>query len=66
MKILENEKTILTKNQSIGGTNQGIKTLELKEAVNFHRNRLTDIFKQQTEVSKKIFTMDTTLYQTHL
>jgi hypothetical protein len=29
-KILENEKNILTKNQSIGGTNQGIKTLELK------------------------------------
>jgi uncharacterized protein (TIGR02231 family) len=60
-KILENEKNILTKNQSIGGTNQGIKTLELKEAVDFHRIRLTDILKQQTDISKKINTIDTTL-----
>jgi Domain of unknown function (DUF4139)/N-terminal domain of unknown function (DUF4140) len=60
-KILENEKNILIKNQSIGGTNQGIKTLELKEAVDFHRIRLTDIFKQQTDISKKINAIDTTL-----
>jgi hypothetical protein len=61
IKILDNEKTILTKNQSIAGNNTGLKTLDLKEAVDFHRNRLTEIYKQQTDINKRIFAIDTTL-----
>lgn len=61
LSILQNEENILAKNQVVGGTNSGLKTIDLKEAVDFHRQRLIDLVKQKTEVSQKIRAIDSTL-----
>ncbi|WP_445455381.1 mucoidy inhibitor MuiA family protein [Flavobacterium sp. HNIBRBA15423] len=61
LSILQNEENILAKNQVVGGTNSGLKTIDLKEAVDFHRQRLIDLVKKKTEVSQKISAIDSTL-----
>lgn len=61
LTILQNEENILAKNQVIGGTNAGLKTTDLKEAVDFHRQRLIDLVKQKTEVNQKIISIDSSL-----
>ncbi|VXC22474.1 conserved hypothetical protein [Flavobacterium sp. 9AF] len=61
LSILQNEEAILSKNQIIGGTNSGLKTTDLKEAVDFHRQRLIELVKQKTEIKQKIIGIDTTL-----
>lgn len=61
LTILNNEETILAKNQVIGGTNAGLKTVDLKEAVDFHRQRLIELVKQKSEISQKIASIDSTL-----
>lgn len=61
MTILQNEENILAKNQVIGGTNTGLKTADLREAVDFHRQRLIDLVKQKAEVSQKITSIDSSL-----
>jgi len=61
LSILQNEENILAKNQVVGGTNSGLKTIDLKEAVDFHRQRLIDLVKQKTEVAQKITAIDSAL-----
>lgn len=61
LSILKNEEGILSKNQVVGGTNSGLKTTDLREAVEFHRQRLIDLVKQKTEIEQKIMGIDTTL-----
>ena len=54
LKILNNEETILSKNQEIGGNNNGLKTVDLKDAVNFHRERLISLVKERNIAEDKI------------
>ena len=61
LTILNNEEAILSKNQQIGGTNTGLKTNDLKEAVDFHRERLISIVKEKTEAEQKIEKLDSIL-----
>lgn len=61
LTILRNEETILAKNQIIGGTNTGLKTADLKEAVDFQRQRLIDLLKQKSDVETRVTSIDSTI-----
>ncbi len=54
LKVLAQEETMLSKNQDIRGTNTGLKTQDLREAMDFQRNRLTEVLEQQLTVNKSI------------
>ena len=51
--VYKQEETMLIKNQAIGGNN-GIKTTDLKDAADFQRIRLTEIYQKQQEIEKGI------------
>ncbi len=53
LDVYENEEAMLIKNQAIGGEN-GVKTSELKEALDLQRQRLTEIYGKQLEIKKRI------------
>lgn len=53
LKVYKQEEEILQKNQVIGGSN-GFKTPDLKEAIEFQRQKLTEILQKQHESGKKI------------
>ncbi|MEA5427788.1 DUF4139 domain-containing protein [Arcicella lustrica] len=61
LAVFKNEEIILTKNQSIGGSNTGVKTIDLKEAVDFQRNRLSEILMKQIEYEKTIQKIDSSI-----
>lgn len=61
LTVFKNEENMLAKNQSIGGSNNGVKTLDLKEAVDFQRNRLTEVLLKQIEIDKNIQKLDSTI-----
>lgn len=44
---------MLIKNQAIGGTT-GVKTTELKDALDLQRQRLTEVYQKQLEIQKRI------------
>lgn len=52
MSIYVNEETLLSKNQAIVAQNTGLKTIDLKEAADFHRQRLTELKLKETETNK--------------
>lgn len=52
MSIYVNEETLLSKNQAIVAQNTGLKTIDLKEAADFHRQRLTELKLKETEINK--------------
>lgn len=56
--VFKNEENMLIKNQSIGGSNIGVKTVDLKEAVDFQRMRLTEVLLKQVELDKNIEKID--------
>lgn len=61
LAVFKNEEIILTKNQSIGGSNTGVKTTDLKEAVDFQRNRLSEVLLKQIEYEKTIQKIDSSI-----
>ncbi len=52
----ETEKTMLSKNQSIGGQDKGVSILELKLAADFYRSRIKEINNEIYKIDKKINT----------
>jgi len=54
LAIYQNEETLLSKNQAIVAQNTGLKTADLKEAADFHRQRLTELKQKETEVNKML------------
>lgn len=61
LAVFKNEEIILTKNQSIGGSNTGVKITDLKEAVDFQRNRLSEVLLKQIEYEKTIQKIDSSI-----
>lgn len=61
LTILKNEESILAKNQVVGGTNTGLKTADLKEAVDFQRQRLIELVKQKSEVEARMSSIDSAM-----
>jgi hypothetical protein len=53
LTVYKNEEQMLIKNQSIGGTT-GVKAEDLKQALDLHRARLTEVFQKQSELEGKI------------
>lgn len=53
LQVYKREEEMLTKNQSIGGQ-AGVKTEELKQALDLHRARLTEVLQKQLEIEKRI------------
>ena len=52
----ETEKTMLSKNQSIGGQDKGVSIVELKLAADFYRSRIKEINSEIYKIDKKINT----------
>jgi hypothetical protein len=61
LAVYKNEEQMLIKNQSIGGSNNGVKTSELKEAIDYQRGRLTEALNKQLEITNEIQKIDSSL-----
>ncbi len=61
MNVYKQEETMLIKNQQIGGANTGLKASDLKEAIDFQRSRLTEVYQKQMETDRAIKKMETEL-----
>jgi len=57
--VMKQEENMLVKNQEIKGYYSSLKTSELKEAVDFQRQRLTDVYNKQTESERTIKKLET-------
>jgi Domain of unknown function (DUF4139)/N-terminal domain of unknown function (DUF4140) len=53
LDVYKNEESMLVKNQAIGGTN-GVKTTDLKDALDLQRARLTEVYQKQLEIQKRL------------
>lgn len=53
LQVYKKEEDMLTKNEAIGGQT-GVKTEELKQALDLHRTRLTDVLQKQLEIEKRM------------
>lgn len=61
LNVYKQEETMLVKNQQIGGANTGLKAADLKEAADFQRNRLTEVYQKQMETDRAIKKMENEL-----
>lgn len=53
LAVYKREEEMLLKNQSIGGQ-AGVKTDELRQALDLHRQRLTELYQKEMDLEKKI------------
>ncbi|MCC6727234.1 MAG: mucoidy inhibitor MuiA family protein [Saprospiraceae bacterium] len=61
LAVQQQVKAMLEKNQSVGGANTGVSTAELRQAVEYQRQQLTDVLLKQLETSKNIARIDSTV-----
>lgn len=61
LSVFKQEEALLVKNQQIGGANTGLKAVDLKEAADFQRNRLTEVYQKQMETDRQIRKQETEL-----
>lgn len=54
LNVYAQEEIMLGKNQEIGGSQTGVKTVDLKEAVDFQRQRLTEVKLKMLESNLKL------------
>jgi uncharacterized protein (TIGR02231 family) len=54
LQVYQQEENMLIKNQAIGGSNVLLKTLDLKEAMDFQRARMTEVKNKQLEINQRI------------
>ncbi|MFY7786801.1 MAG: DUF4139 domain-containing protein [Thermoflexibacteraceae bacterium] len=64
--VFTQEEAMLLKNQVIGGENVGLKVADLKEAVDFQRNRLTEVLLKQNEIDEKLQRLDSLIRKNQL
>ena len=60
LNVFKQEENMLVKNQLIGG-NDGVKATDLKEAADFQRSRLTEVYQKQMETDRAIKKMEAEL-----
>lgn len=53
LEVSKNEEAMLIKNQAIGGQ-AGVKTIDLKDALEFQRQRLTDLYEKELDIRKRL------------
>ncbi len=61
MKVFQTEENILLKNQQVGNEHTILKAVDLKDMADFQRNRLTEIYLKQIDISKTIDGVDSAL-----
>lgn len=61
LNVFKQEENMLIKNQQIGGANNGLKATDLKDAADFQRNRLTEVYQKQMETDRNIKKLETEL-----
>jgi Domain of unknown function (DUF4139)/N-terminal domain of unknown function (DUF4140) len=54
LEVFKQEENMLIKNQQITGTTVTLKPEELRQSLEFHRTRLTEVLKKQLELSKEV------------
>jgi len=64
LQVYTQEESILTKNQDIGGTNNVLKAIELKDILDLQRQRLTEVLDKQLSIKQQIRTLEKDLQQT--
>jgi uncharacterized protein (TIGR02231 family) len=52
--VFKREEEMLLKNQTVGGTYSGMKSVDLKEAVEYQRVRMQEVLNKQYEIGKTI------------
>ncbi len=58
LTVYKQEEAMLLKNQAIGGQNTGVKTADLREAVDFQRSRLAETLLKQTAIEQNLYKLD--------
>jgi hypothetical protein len=53
LEVCKNEENMLAKNQEIGGQ-AGVRMIDLKEALEFQRTRLTELYERELDIQKRI------------
>ena len=68
LQVFQQEENMLIKNQAIGGNNVLLKALDLKEAMDFQRARMTEVKNKQLEINQRItnYNLDITKIQQQL
>lgn len=61
LSVYKQEEDLMVKNQQIGGANNGLKAADLKDAADFQRSRLTEIYQKQMEASRILKKLDVDL-----
>ncbi|MBK9014653.1 MAG: mucoidy inhibitor MuiA family protein [Saprospiraceae bacterium] len=61
LTVYQQVKAMLEKNQSVGGANTGVSTAELRLAVEYQRQQMTDVLLKQLETNKNIARIDSTV-----
>lgn len=54
LQVYQEEENMLIKNQAIGGNNVLLKAMDLKEAMDFQRGRMTEVKNKQLEINQRI------------
>ncbi|MDR6196938.1 mucoidy inhibitor MuiA family protein [Siphonobacter sp. SORGH_AS_0500] len=54
LDVYRHEEELLLKNQTLGGKEQSLKASEVKEAADFQRQRLTEVYTKQLEIDRRI------------
>jgi hypothetical protein len=54
LKVFQREEEMLLKNQVVGGSYSGLKPSDLKEMVEYQRNRMLEILKKQLDIERTI------------
>lgn len=66
LQIYDSEEKILTANQSVGGTQNGSKPLDLKEMLDFQRTRKTELIDKKVATNKLIKKLQADQYKISL
>ncbi len=54
LEVYKHEEALLLKNQALGGREQSLKASEIKEAADFQRQRLTEVYTKQLEIERRV------------
>ncbi len=61
LSVYKQEEDLMVKNKQIGGAKNGLKAADLKDAADFQRSRLTEIYQKQMEASRILKKLDVDL-----
>lgn len=56
LQVFQQEESMLIKNQAIGGNNVVLKAIDLKEAIDFQRSRMTEVKSKQLDINQRLVT----------